>query len=64
MNTIPKRGPGRPKNHENTNKRIEEILDAATAQFAQDGYQSTDVQDIADYLNVAKGTIYHYFPSK
>lgn len=59
-----KRGPGRPRDTRNTSRRREAILEAATTEFAQSGYQSTDVQEIADRLQVAKGTIYHYFGSK
>lgn len=64
MNTINKRGPGRPRNLELTTQRQEDILKTATEVFAQQGYASTDVQVIADRLGVAKGTIYHYFASK
>lgn len=59
-----RRGPGRPRDTRNADLRREAILDAATSEFAQNGYQSTDVQEIADRLQVAKGTIYHYFGSK
>lgn len=59
-----KRGPGRPKNVERIGKRKAQILKAASNLFAERGYQSTDVQEIADQIGVAKGTIYHYFPSK
>jgi AcrR family transcriptional regulator len=63
-NTLNKRGPGRPRNLELTSQRQEDILAAATEVFADRGYASTDVQEIADRLGIAKGTIYHYFPSK
>ncbi|MBX9696245.1 MAG: TetR/AcrR family transcriptional regulator [Cyanobacteria bacterium] len=59
-----KRSPGRPKNKELTSQRREEILSVATGLFAQYGFASTDVQQIADQLGLAKGTIYHYFGSK
>ncbi len=45
-------------------RKKEEILKAATAIFARDGYRNTDVQEIADALQIGKGTIYRYFPSK
>lgn len=62
-NTL-KRGPGRPRNLELTSQRCEEILNVAADLFANKGFASTDVQEIADRLGVAKGTVYHYFPSK
>ncbi|MBX9666623.1 MAG: TetR/AcrR family transcriptional regulator [Candidatus Obscuribacterales bacterium] len=62
-NTL-KRGPGRPRNLGLTSQRCEEILTVATESFASKGFASTDVQEIADRLGIAKGTVYHYFPSK
>ena len=44
--------------------RREQILDAAAEVFAQHGYRNTDVQFVADALQVGKGTVYRYFPSK
>ena len=44
--------------------RREEILDMATALFAQHGYSDTITQDLAERLQVGKGTLYRYFPSK
>ena len=44
--------------------RREEILDAAAALFARRGYSETDTQLLAETLNVGKGTLYRYFPSK
>lgn len=63
-NTLNRRGPGRPRNLELTSQRCEEILNVATELFAGKGFASTDVQEIADRLKIAKGTVYHYFPSK
>ncbi len=62
--TRPKRAPGRPKDDSLAARRQEEILDVATRIFATDGYQNTDLQEVADVLGVAKGTLYRYFPSK
>jgi AcrR family transcriptional regulator len=62
--TDAKRKPGRPREEGLATRRREEILDAATACFAQLGYRLTDIQLVANQLDVAKGTIYHYFPSK
>jgi AcrR family transcriptional regulator len=44
--------------------RQEDILRAATEFFAALGYRNTDVQRIADTLQIGKGTIYRYFQSK
>jgi AcrR family transcriptional regulator len=44
--------------------RREEILEAATSLFAEHGYTDADTQALADRLQVGKGTIYRYFPSK
>jgi AcrR family transcriptional regulator len=40
------------------------ILDAATDLFAQFGYSDAVTKDLAEKLQVGKGTIYRYFPSK
>ncbi|MFH1747852.1 MAG: TetR/AcrR family transcriptional regulator [Planctomycetota bacterium] len=55
---------GRPKDHELTQRREEEILDMAARIFAERGYPKTDVQLVADELGVGKGTIYRYFATK
>ena len=44
--------------------RREEILDVATDLFAEFGYSDAVTKDLADRLQVGKGTIYRYFPSK
>lgn len=62
--TVPKRTPGRPKDDSLAQRRQEEILEVATKIFASDGYQNTDLQEVANELGVAKGTLYRYFPSK
>jgi AcrR family transcriptional regulator len=56
--------PGRPRDEALQSRRREEILDAAAPLFAERGFASTDVQVLADLLQVGKGTIYRYFPSK
>lgn len=60
----PKRAPGRPKDDSLAARRQEEILEVATKVFACQGYQNADLQEVADVLGVAKGTLYRYFPSK
>jgi AcrR family transcriptional regulator len=58
------RGPRRPKDANLYRQRQDEILDAAAPLFARHGYRQTDVQELADTIGVAKGTVYNYFPSK
>ncbi len=55
---------GRPVDPELWARRQEEILDAATELFAKHGYSGTDTQVLADKLQVGKGTLYRYFPTK
>ncbi len=47
-----------------SDSRREEILDAATDLFAEFGYSDAVTKDLAEKLQVGKGTIYRYFPSK
>jgi AcrR family transcriptional regulator len=64
MTTVSRRGPGRPVDEELWTRRREAILDAAVALFAEHGYADADTQALADRLQVGKGTLYRYFPSK
>lgn len=64
MKTALRRGPGRPASEAIRLRREEEILDAAAKLFAQRGYADMATQALADALDVGKGTIYRYFPSK
>lgn len=45
-------------------ERRAEIIQAAQHLFETKGYDKTAMQDVLDYLGIAKGTIYHYFVSK
>jgi len=60
----PVRKPGRPANEAIRCQRQEEILDAAVQLFAEHGYSETATQALADLLQVGKGTLYRYFPTK
>jgi len=63
--TIAAKKPGRRHyTEELVARRKEDILAAATRIFARNGFRNTDVQEIADALEVGKGTVYRYFPSK
>ncbi len=44
--------------------RHAEILEAARKVFAEKGYTSASVEDIAHEAGIAKGTLYLYYPSK
>jgi AcrR family transcriptional regulator len=40
------------------------LLEAALVLFAEQGYDATPLQEIADRLRVTKAALYYYFPSK
>jgi AcrR family transcriptional regulator len=40
------------------------IIDAAVALFTQNGYENVTMESIAEKADIAKGTLYNYFPSK
>jgi len=44
--------------------RRQEIVSASRALFLSQGYDHTTMQDIITKLQIAKGTIYHYFKAK
>ena len=44
--------------------RRNEILDAAERLLATKGYEQMAIRDLIDELQIAKGTVYHYFASK
>jgi AcrR family transcriptional regulator len=58
------RKPGRPVDPDLQQRRREQILDSAAIHFAESGYAGTDTQKLADELDISKGTIFHYFPTK
>jgi AcrR family transcriptional regulator len=45
-------------------RRIQEILATAAALFGERGYDAVSLEDVADRLDVTKGSLYYYFPSK
>ena len=45
-------------------ERRSEIISAARYLFQKQEYEKTTMQDVMNYLDIAKGTIYHYFSSK
>ena len=44
--------------------RRAEIIEVATRIFYEKGYGNTSIQEIADELNLLKGSLYHYIRSK
>lgn len=44
--------------------RMPQILEAALAEFAERGYGGARMAAVASRVGIAKGLIYHYFPSK
>ncbi len=53
-----------PKRRRAPEERPQQILDAAFHEFGERGLASARLDDIARRANVAKGTIYLYFPNK
>jgi AcrR family transcriptional regulator len=45
-------------------RRDSEVLDAAAKVFYSRGYAAASVQDIADELDILKGSLYHYIEKK
>ena len=56
--------PGRPVDPELRDRRSAEILQVAARLFAEHGYTNTNIQSIADHLQISKGLVYRYFASK
>ena len=45
-------------------KRVDDILRVATGLLAERGYAATNLDEIAEVLDLSKASLYHYFPSK
>lgn len=45
-------------------ERLAAVIDAAVSVFVTDGYRRTQMQDVADVLGLAKGTLYGYAATK
>src|ERR1035437_1842845 len=45
-------------------RRIAEILTAAAELFGERGYDAVSLEDVADRLDVSKGSLYYYFATK
>ncbi len=55
---------GRPLNPTHSQMQKDKILISATKLFSKNGYNSTEIQLVADKAKIAKGTVYLYFKSK
>lgn len=44
--------------------RVTQVLDAASALFAEQGYEATRIEEIAERATVAPATVYNYFTTK
>ena len=53
-----------PKFRRRAEARPDEVLDAALALFAENGFAATTVEQVARRAGLSKGAIYLYFPSK
>lgn len=58
------RGPGRPRDERNTERRRRELIEAAYTVFTTKGYAAASAADVAAELGVGYGTFYRYFDSK
>jgi hypothetical protein len=45
-------------------RRVQEILRVAAEVLAEKGYYNTSLEEIAERLDLAKASLYHYFDSK
>lgn len=45
-------------------ERVRQILRAAAEVLAERGFHATNLDDVAERLDLTKATLYHYFPSK
>jgi AcrR family transcriptional regulator len=59
----PTRGPGRPANGSSADTR-RRLVAVARKQFAERGFDSTTVVEVARSADVVPSTFYHYFPDK
>lgn len=55
---------GRPPSPEKTQQTQRAILEAATALFLEKGFAAARMEEIGQRANVAKGTLYLYYPTK
>jgi AcrR family transcriptional regulator len=56
--------PGSERLERKRGRRIAEILSTAAELFGERGYDAVSLEDVADRLDVTKGSLYYYFASK
>lgn len=56
--------PGQRRMARRRHRKVTEIVATAAELLAERGYHDTSLDDIARRLDVAKATLYHYFPNK
>lgn len=49
---------------ESNKDKLEQLFEAATERFGENGYSETTMESIAGEAGVSKGTLYYYFDSK
>jgi AcrR family transcriptional regulator len=59
-----KKNPGAPRWKRRAALRPEEILDAALAEFTENGFDAARMEDIGQRAGISKAGVYLYFPSK
>ena len=64
MNRPPNRKSASPKRQARGRRRIDQLLDAADAVFAQIGYERATTNAICKQAGVSPGTFYQFFPHK
>ena len=57
-------GVAHPRTSDASARKRARIVEVAMRHFAERGFQDTRIADIADELNIAKGSIFQYFDSK
>lgn len=60
----PNRTPRPRRRQKRGQRRIDQLLDAADAVFAQIGYERATTNAISQYAGVSPGTFYQFFPNK
>lgn len=61
---LPQAKQARPRGRPRRDTRAAEILEAGFREFADKGFLSARLEDVARRAGVAKGTVYLYYPSK
>ncbi|WP_031470619.1 TetR/AcrR family transcriptional regulator [Sciscionella sediminilitoris] len=61
---LTERAPGTERIQRKRGKRVKEIVETAAELFGEHGYDAVSLDDVAERLDVTKGSLYYYFPSK